>query len=171
MPHTYVTSDTHFGHKQILTWQSLPPGACRGEYFDSIDSMNWHLEQNWNAVVQPEDTVYHLGDVFMLNNLFTEADAVLLWRRLNGHKHLVLGNHDDALLFAKHGLVESISLIVKMPKLGVVLSHMPMHPRHMYEMTNVHGHLHSYPPPSPRHCCVSVEQTEYRPVLLQSLLS
>ena len=48
--------------------------------------MNIALVDNWNKIVKPEDTVYHLGDVtwgpFDINCL-------------NGKKVLVVGNHDN----------------------------------------------------------------------------
>lgn len=55
--------------------------------------MNEALIQNWNSVVKRNDTIYHLGDFAFLNA--EKIKAILL--RLNGHKHIVLGNHDDAL--------------------------------------------------------------------------
>jgi calcineurin-like phosphoesterase family protein len=52
--------------------------------------MNEILISNWNAVVQPEDQIYHLGDF-----AFCPPDkAANIARRLQGKKHLILGNHD-----------------------------------------------------------------------------
>jgi calcineurin-like phosphoesterase family protein len=53
--------------------------------------MNKALISNWNQVVQPEDTVYVLGDFMMGSN--PELARSFL-DQLQGHKHLVLGNHD-----------------------------------------------------------------------------
>ena len=52
--------------------------------------MNEMLVHNWNALVRPDDTVYHLGDVA----LGPIEDSLKYIERLNGHKILVVGNHD-----------------------------------------------------------------------------
>lgn len=48
------------------------------------------LIQNWNSVVGPDDVVFHLGDV-ALGDKDRWRD---IFRRLNGEKILVIGNHD-----------------------------------------------------------------------------
>ena len=53
--------------------------------------MNEALITNWNNVVKPNDTVFHLGDFafggsYIWNNVLS---------RLNGNIHLILGNHDE----------------------------------------------------------------------------
>ena len=80
---TFFTSDTHFGHANIIKHCSRP--------FASIEEMDEALIQNWNAVVGPEDTVWHLGD-FCMNR--ASAEAGRFRARLNGTIHLVWGNHD-----------------------------------------------------------------------------
>lgn len=52
----WVTSDSHFGHENILRW-----GRSQ---FRNTDEMDEHIIQKWNEVVLPGDYVYHLGDVF-----------------------------------------------------------------------------------------------------------
>ncbi len=53
MPKVYFTADTHFNHANVLKYCARP--------FASIDEMNRELIARWNALVGPEDTVYH-GD-------------------------------------------------------------------------------------------------------------
>lgn len=50
------------------------------------------LISNWNKVVSPKDSVWHLGDFGFTKNL---EDARHIFNRLNGDKHLVKGNHDQ----------------------------------------------------------------------------
>lgn len=50
----FLTSDTHLGHKNIITYCHRP--------FKDTYLMNKAITENWNSVVKPEDTVYHLGD-------------------------------------------------------------------------------------------------------------
>ena len=79
---TYFTSDTHFGHKNIIKYCNRP--------FADVDEMNKALIDNWNDVVRPSDEVYHLGDV----SLGQIKDTLPLAKQLHGHKFLVRGNHD-----------------------------------------------------------------------------
>lgn len=52
--------------------------------------MNEEIIRRWNETVGPDDTVYHLGDVA----LGPIRESLACIRRLNGHKILILGNHD-----------------------------------------------------------------------------
>jgi len=83
----YFTSDTHWGHKRIIEHSHRP--------FSSVEEMDDILIQNWNKVVRPNDTIYHLGD-FNFRSIRTTDDYLTY---LNGHIHIVWGNHDDQ--FAK----------------------------------------------------------------------
>lgn len=78
----WFTSDTHFGHERIIELCDRP--------FKDADHMNDMLVENWNRVVAPEDTVFHLGDVA----LGKIDDSLAQVSRLNGFKVLVNGNHD-----------------------------------------------------------------------------
>lgn len=79
----FFTSDTHFGHKFILT-------AGEGRPFTTIEEHDEALVNNWNSVVGPNDTVVHLGDVVM----GTRTENLQIIKRLNGTKILIPGNHD-----------------------------------------------------------------------------
>lgn len=52
--HTFFTSDTHFGHANIINLCNRP--------FKDVNHMNDMLVENWNSVVSDDDTVFHLGD-------------------------------------------------------------------------------------------------------------
>lgn len=52
--HTFFTSDTHFGHANIINLCNRP--------FKDVNHMNNMLVENWNSVVSDDDTVFHLGD-------------------------------------------------------------------------------------------------------------
>lgn len=78
----FYTSDTHFAHRLVAD--------LRG--FDSVEEHDQALIERWNAVVRPQDIVWHLGDV-TLKNIAAVADTLAA---LNGTIHLVLGNHDRA---------------------------------------------------------------------------
>lgn len=62
----------------------------RSEFFEDLDQMREMIIFNWNNLVEPEDTVYILGDIVM-----GQRDVALPHlARLNGNKRLILGNHD-----------------------------------------------------------------------------
>ena len=82
----WFTSDTHFGHANIIGYSQRP--------FASIEEMDAVLICNWNARVGPQDEVWHLGDF----TFRSEKAADLYLKRLNGRKHLVWGNHDSEKL-------------------------------------------------------------------------
>jgi len=87
-PCRFIVSDTHFGHTNILEYDGRP--------FSSIEAHDEALIKNWNALVQPHDTVYHLGDIALFKRAQQSPKTRLatLLRRLQGKIHLVRGNHD-----------------------------------------------------------------------------
>ena len=56
--------------------------------------MDAALMKNWNAVVTPQDEVYHLGDFAFEND---PVKVVELLQRLNGRKYFIWGNHDKQM--------------------------------------------------------------------------
>jgi calcineurin-like phosphoesterase family protein len=68
----WFTADHHFGHANILRYCKRP--------FADVEEMNAALVENWNRVVTKGDTVYHLGDLFLL----PPVEATKLRARLNG---------------------------------------------------------------------------------------
>ena len=88
----FFTSDTHFGHRNVLKYTDRPGWLSKPNEPTDYDvrCMNNLLIDNWNLTVSPDDTVYHLGD-FALGPkaLHPEYRA-----KLNGKIVLILGNHD-----------------------------------------------------------------------------
>ncbi|MDO4895971.1 MAG: phosphoesterase [Moraxella sp.] len=88
----YFTSDWHFSHKNIVKFCPTFRTA-----FDDIDDMDKELVARWNASINPDDTVYNLGDVSFSHDLKAIEKTL---STLNGKHHLILGNHDG--LIARH---------------------------------------------------------------------
>lgn len=80
----FYTSDTHFGHANII-------GHC-DRPFRHVDEMDEGMIHRWNSVVGETDIVYHLGDFTF--ELGQEPRVRQIFERLNGRKYLILGNHD-----------------------------------------------------------------------------
>ena len=178
MSDIWVISDTHFHHANILRFVDKDGELVRGGRFSTIEEMDETILENWNSVVKPGDIVYHLGDVMMGE----QQHFIKFWRRLNGKKRLILGNHDDAKFFAKHELVSKILMWRMFPEFGLVLSHVPMHNDSLWRyptkdnpdmekvpLLNIHGHLHQNPSPTEQHCNVCVEHINYTPVNIEEL--
>ena len=173
MRNIWVISDTHFQHANILTFRDSNTNS-HVRNFASVEEMDQTMIDNWNSVVKPGDKVYHLGDVF-----FGSKDTFIpLWKKLNGQKRLILGNHDDAKFFCKHELVAKVDMWRMFPEFGLLLTHVPVHESTLREgrfrnydglPINVHGHIHQNPAPSPQHKVVCVEQINYTPIHIEEV--
>jgi calcineurin-like phosphoesterase family protein len=87
-----IISDTHIGHKNILTYC-----PWRKTWASSIDEMDAKIIEEWNKVVAPEDTVYHLGDVAFAKEGNKPTRFAELRKSLNGSINLAVGNHDHSV--------------------------------------------------------------------------
>lgn len=141
----------------------------RGKVFSSIEEHDEIMVDNWNKLIGPQDHVYHLGDVVIARRNLD------ICRRLNGKKRLVRGNHD---IFRTQEYIdvgfEEIYGVRVWPKHNMIFSHIPLHRDSLVGRgwLNIHGHLHSgvvkdqNKHPDPLYRCVSVEHTDYKPVLI-----
>lgn len=163
MPNIFLISDTHFGHANILKFVRADGSAVRS--FQSVEEMDEHIVERWNSVVKPQDKVYHLGDVSMSkSNIATVG-------RCNGHKRLVLGNHDNHPIHLYLPFFEAVYGSRMLDRM--LLSHIPVHPESIGKsIANVHGHVHNSVPAlhyGPRYYNVSSEVLDYTPIALEDL--
>ncbi len=159
---TFLISDTHFSHKNILSFLNEKGEPLRN--FNSIEEHDDYLIRKWNSVVRPKDKVYHLGDVSMTN--WTNTEAIL--NQLNGDKVLIRGNHDQHKLFQYAKVFKDVRAYHQLN--GFILSHIPIHPESLGRWKgNIHGHLHSNNYDSAFYFNVCVEQLRYTPISLEEL--
>ena len=128
----YFTADWHLFHTNIIKYTNRP--------FNNIEEMNETLIKNYNSVVKKSDTCYFLGDMaFGFKNYE-------IFRKLNGTKHLIKGNHDDRKVFSLTNIFESISDIkeITIEKQPIVLCHYAMRvwSRKHYGSYMLYGHSH-----------------------------
>ena len=169
----WFTSDTHFDHANILTFKRDDGSPVRP--FASVEEMNETLIERWNAVVRPPDHIYHLGDVTMARGkATTHIDQIMA--RLNGHKRICLGNHDQLVSSWYARSFEKVKAYNVLDNL--LFAHIPIHPESLGRFRGmVHGHLHANRVMiSPfhfdlRYLNVCVEHTDYRPVSLEEILT
>ena len=132
---TFVTSDTHFGHANIIKYSKRP--------FRDVHDMDEQLIQRWNAKVPPGSIVYHLGDF-----AFAEPPRMKeLLRRLNGNKLLIRGNHDKRIrseTVKLFGWVKDYYEAVGPDKRKIVMCHYPMVTWNKSHAGSwmLHGHCH-----------------------------
>lgn len=136
----YLWSDTHFNHRGILKHTNRP--------WTTVRQMNEALTEVWNATVRKEsDDVYLLGDFgfHAPTDPETEDLGVIFWR-LRGKKHLIVGNHDVKNSQVMRLPWESVELIREAKHEGrrAVLCHYPMEswPGMHRGVAHFHGHCH-----------------------------
>lgn len=90
MANEWFISDTHFSHAFVA---GLRQGIAREDVTQKdISEHDERIIRAWNRVVQPEDIVWHLGDLAVI----PVRRVAHLVERLAGRKRLILGNHDQA---------------------------------------------------------------------------
>lgn len=153
----WLISDTHFHHRNILKYEA------ESRPFKDRDEMDNALIQRWNERVMPEDTVFHLGDFAFGGSTFIKGAL----RRLNGHKFLVMGNHDrgrTSEFWLDAGFERVFDRPIVLDK-RFVLSHEPLD-EIPPGFINIYGHVHSKGAETflPDRFCVCVERHGCRPV-------
>jgi calcineurin-like phosphoesterase family protein len=158
---TFVVADLHFGDEAVCTRYRRPDGSPLRP-FASAAEMDGEIVRRWNQSVTERDLIYVLGDVGRGANVHSV-------RLLAGRKRLIAGNGDNVAAIAALGVFENISIAKWLP--GILLTHIPVHPSQLRRgMMNIHGHIHAQRVSDPRYICVSLEQTDFQPVLLDELL-
>ena len=134
---TYFISDLHFGHKNCLAFDNRE--------FASIEEHDETLIDRWNSAVGIDDDVWILGDI----SWHPPMKTIGIFKRLNGTKHLCVGNHDKKLL-RNQDIQNLFSEIVDYKEMqldkntGIVLCHYPIpcFNNHFYDWIHLYGHVH-----------------------------
>jgi len=135
---TYFISDLHFGHRNILRFDCRP--------FSTIEEHDEYIINQWNDVVGVDDDVWILGDI----SWYSALKTVNIMKRLNGKKHLCIGNHDHKLIKSADVQQQFVE-IVDYKEIsfgdgtGVVLCHYPIpcYNKHFYNWYHLYGHVHA----------------------------
>lgn len=177
---TWLVSDSHFGHKNII-------GFChRPEDVEQI------MMEEWASVIGEGDSVIHLGDLCYRGNSWFKN---MIAPHLTGDKRLILGNHDKQ----RYGFYKKCGFKITKPfefhvvdnsgfgvelvdhprkdSWTISLSHYPANEVLGDREVRIHGHIHNngytrsaYVPFIKNHINISVEQTKYKPLNLKLLL-
>ena len=163
----FYAADLHFGYAPILQAAARP--------FATVDEMDEALIQNWNRTVSCEDTVYIVGDLSYNGG----KTPVQYLSRLNGHKHLIRGNHDTGITDAQrfYEFCDSVTdfLEIEDGANHVILCHYPI--LHEKGGFMIHGHIHNQRNHAyrllrelPKVLNAGVDINFYRPVTLAQLM-
>lgn len=168
MPQTFFTSDNHYGHANIIKHCNRP--------FSSVDEMDEVMIENHNKVVKPEDYVYHLGDI----SYRTPEQTVAIFKRLNGRKALIRGNHDNvntvARLLTGQCIASSVDLqdiFDKPTNTKLVLCHYPIEEWNgkYHGSIHLHGHSHgSTLSTGIRRMDIGVDSNSFTPISMEEVL-
>jgi calcineurin-like phosphoesterase family protein len=157
----FFTSDTHFGHGGALGLYRRP--------FHTVADMDAGLIEQWNAAVGATDEIWHLGD-FAIRQKATRVDELL--ERLNGTKHLVVGNNDRPEVTSASGWasVQPYAELALDDRL-VILCHYAFRTWRRMDQgaINLHGHSHGRLTLLPRQWDVGVDVWNFRPVTLDTI--
>lgn len=142
----YFCSDWHFRHNREFIYKA------RG--FESVEEMNEAIIERHNSMVAPDDDVYALGDL-CLGGGGAEVLATnkALIERMNGHLHVILGNHDTP---ARVAMYETCANVVDVKYADLIhykgyhlfLTHFPCMTANLEKESlkqctiNVYGHTH-----------------------------
>jgi len=160
----YVITDTHFCHDKMVGWGHRPL------------NFNQIIINQWRVTVQPQDVVFHLGDVAWGN----QKQLIPIMSALSGTKILIRGNHDRGHSnnwFIKAGFA---AVLEKAQVSRTILSHFPAilnQDELDRDIINVHGHFHNIPTKkwepelidriTPNHYLLSLEEVGYKPISME----
>lgn len=152
----FFIADTHLGHTGILDMAMRP--------FNGIAEHDRDVIANWNSVIKPTDTVWHLGD-FAWDKLPIN-DAAAMFTKLNGIKRLVIGNHDTPAVQAFDWTSTHEMVTLKAGGLDLVLFHYPLRewPSFYSGAIHFHGHTHDNLPSGRRVWDCGVDHQGFTPL-------
>ena len=162
----YFTSDTHFGHTNIIRYCGRP--------FETKEEHDRVLIENWNNKVQPQDVVYHLGDF----GFGTPDDLRKIAARLQGKIHFIRGNHDKPTILdvigGRFASIKDVSIIYPRyddKKITIFLSHYAHRTwfKSNHGSWHLWGHSHNNLPPHGLSFDVGVDVWNFEPISLEEV--
>lgn len=160
MSEIFFVSDTHFGHNNIISYCKRP--------WETVPEMDAALVENWNKVVSPKDTVYHLGDW-----AFHNYECI---GQLQGNIFTVPGNHcheraKKILPYLANGFLPEVHYLKVSPDRRFVLCHYPFESWRREYRFHLHGHTHGTAGVHPNRLDVGIDATKiYAPMHIDDVV-
>ena len=170
---TYLTSDIHYGHKNLI----------EGLRHMSVEENNELIIKNINDIVKQKDSLIILGDLTMDKPML----AIEFLDRLQcKNVTVVAGNHDTPRVC--RAITPFATVVGMIQKDGFAYTHCPVHESQLdfSNRYNIHGHIHvpgqieyepgkmwtyipDYPCPAERYYNVNLEFHDYKPIALEEI--
>lgn len=158
MSQIFFTADTHFGQQRTLELSKRP--------FESVAAMDAALIQNWNVLVKPEDSIYHLGDFGVRPEIIEQ---------LHGAIYFLPGNYDTPDILA--ALAKHCQFIHPNTSLSLDGHHFqlihepceavaPISPDHFF----LYGHIHKLQMVKRNGLNVGVDCHHFTPIALEDVI-
>ncbi len=162
----FFTSDTHFGHSNIIRLANLP--------FTSIYEKDELQIKNWNSVVPKDGIVFHAGDLAL--GCHPSRLSEILYQ-LNGKIYLCEGSHDREAYNHKERFSDiSDTYYITIGDIEIFVSHYnhKVWPKSHYGSLQIHGHSHGrldlYNEKEGKILDVAVESNNYTPLSLDQVI-
>jgi calcineurin-like phosphoesterase family protein len=160
---TWFTSDLHLGHANIIKYSNRP--------FADVEEMDNTIISNWNSKIQQYDHAWFLGD-FCFTNVEKGQEYL---NRLNGIKHLIIGNHDKTGVQLKGWATIDDLKEIKINGQWITLCHYAMRVWNKchYGTWHLYGHSHGSLPDDPNSLSfdVGVDCHNYTPLSFNDVKS
>jgi calcineurin-like phosphoesterase family protein len=161
----YLISDHHFGHANIIEYCDRP--------FSSPGQMDSEMLDRFHEVVEPADTIVHLGDVAM--DMRDGEETIERFEQL-GADLLVRGNHDVGLAPDEAPFPVVEACILSTAEREFYCTHRPENIPSQWDGWAIHGHTHNnetdqhpFFRSDAKRVNASAELLNYRPVTLSQI--
>lgn len=153
----YFIADLHFGETKDRLNNML---------FRQFDSVNEHdnlIINNYNKIIKPKDNVIFVGDICYNN------DKLDLINKLNGKKHLILGNHDDLdqEKYEEYFITVQHDTEITKNGLNLYINHYPSLAK--IDKWNICGHVHNSWRFQKNTINVGVDCWQFKPVSIEQI--
>jgi calcineurin-like phosphoesterase family protein len=161
----WFTADWHLGHSNIIRFCNRP--------FADLQDMHASILENHNSLVQPTDTVYHLGDIsFKMSYKYLAG----LLEKFNGKFIIIKGNHDKPAYLRSlqedkliDGFYDVLGVSIK--NQYIWMSHYPHRSwnKSGHGSWHLYGHAHGNAKPYLKSFDVGVDNWNYYPISFEQV--
>lgn len=162
MSKTYLISDYHFGHANVLKFENNLRAKVLG--VSDIEQHDTMLRDRTCSTLNKRDTLWILGD-----NGDTDTTVKLITECKAANIRYIPGNHDSFSHIETIGSIPKVKVTGITSKSGYWITHAPIHSMELRGKLNIHGHTHSKVLRNMNYVCVSIENNGGFPTWLEDI--